>query len=248
LPLELQARALRGIAGVTQLTGDADAAAEYYERCLAIHRELGDEWGIVHLQHRLATISMERGELGLARELLEDNLRRARAGGWALLEGDAVGALSGVAFYEGDLAESYKLALRYLETVRAIRVEWTIVIALTNLAELETKRGEIEASERHLSEAIELAWRMDDRQNVIFVVATLALVARARGDDERAGWLWGAIDAESARAPIGRWETQYRDEYERQVRDGAGADFARGLEAGRGTSLEAVVASILHRD
>jgi ATP/maltotriose-dependent transcriptional regulator MalT len=162
-----------------------------------------------------------------------------------LLESDAVGALSGVAFYEGDFAESYRLARQYLESVRAIRVEWTIVIALTNLAELEVKHGNIEEAEPHLSEALELASRMEDRQNTIFVLATLALAARARGDEERAGWLWGAIDAESARAPIGRWDTQYREEYERQVRDGVGADFARGMEAGRGTTMEAVVATIL---
>jgi predicted ATPase/class 3 adenylate cyclase len=242
---ELEARALRGIGGVTQLTGDSDAAAGYYRRSLAIHTELGDEWGIVHLQHRVATLAMERGDLTTARELLEDNLRRARAGGWAMLEGDAVGALSGVAFYEGDLAEAYRLARQYLESIRAIGVEWMIVIALTNLAELEVKHRDIEQAERHLNEALELAARMEDRQNTIFTLATLALAARARGDEERAGWLWGAIDAESARAPIGRWDTQYREEYERQVLDGAGADFARGLEAGRGTTIEAVVATIL---
>jgi predicted ATPase/class 3 adenylate cyclase len=247
LPARLQARALRGIAGVTQLTGDGDLAAGYYERSLAIHERLGDEWGIVHLQHRIATTAIERGDLARARELLEDNVRRARAGEWRMLESDAVGALSGVAYYEGDFEQAFELARRCLEAVRAIGVEWTVAITLTNLGELEVKLGDLNEAERHLTEAFELAARMEDRQNLIFVIATLALAARARGDDERAGWLWGAIEAESARAPIGRWDTVFRDDYERQVRAGAGPAFERGLEAGRTTSMESVAASVSPR-
>jgi predicted ATPase/class 3 adenylate cyclase len=245
LPLELRARALRNIGGASELAGDIEGALQHYERSLELHERLGDEWEIVHLRHRVAVTACQRGDWTRARELLEENLPRARAGGWRMLESEALSALGGVEDHDGNLERAVELTRQCLELTRDLGFEWFEAIALMNLGEFELKLGRQDEAEQHASAALNLARRTDDRQNMVFALAALALAARARGDDERAGRIWGAIEAESARAPIGRWESVYHQEYEQQILQGAGRAFERGLGDGRNISLEAVAASIL---
>jgi len=56
--------------------------------------------------------------------------------------------------------------------------------------------------------------------------------------------LWGAVEAEERRAPIGQWETE-RDEYQSKVLLGEGEELARARERGRGFSLQAAVEEAL---
>jgi hypothetical protein len=74
-------------------------------------------------------------------------------------------------------------------------------------------------------------------------MATLAGFATATGQLERAGCLWGALEAEVERAPVGYWEAD-RDELARRVvRDDP--TFERGREEGRRLSLDQAVAYAL---
>jgi tetratricopeptide (TPR) repeat protein len=215
-------------------------AAEYYGQSLELYRRLGEEWGIVHLRHRVAITAMQRGDWAPARGVLEENLQRARAGGWRMLEAEALHALGNVEDHDGNWEVAIERTRQSLELSREIGIEWFEAIALMSLGEYEIKLERHDGAEQHASAAFELARRMDDRQNMVFALAALALAARARGDEECAGRLWGAIEAEEARAPIGRWESVYRQEYEEKILQGTAPAFERGLEAGRNMSLDAV--------
>jgi predicted ATPase/class 3 adenylate cyclase len=245
LPLDLHARALRNIGGVSELAGDMEGALRYYEQSLELCERLGDEWEIVHVRHRVAAAACQLGDWDRARELVEEDLRRARAGGWRLLETEALSLLGSIENHDGNLEQAVELTRRCLELTRDLGFEWFEAIALMNLGEFELKLGRLDEAEQYASAALDLARRVNDRQNMVFALAALALVARARGDDDRAGRIWGAIEAESARAPIGRWESVYRREYEQQILEGAGPAFERGLEDGRSISLEALAATVL---
>ncbi|MBA2475645.1 MAG: hypothetical protein H0V40_06795 [Actinobacteria bacterium] len=245
LPLELRARALRNIGGASELAGDLARAAQHYQQSLELYERLGDDWGVVHLRHRVAVAAVQRGDWTSAREVLGENLQRARAHGWRMLETEALSLLGSVEDHDGNVQEAADLTRQCLELSRGLGFEWFEVIALMNLGEFELKLGRQDEAEQHATAALDLARRMDDRQNMVFALAALALAARARGDDERAGRIWGAIEGESARAPIGRWESVYRQEYEQQILQGAGSAFEGGLEDGRNTSLEAIATSIV---
>ncbi len=162
-----------------------------------------------------------------------------------MLETEALSLLGSVEDHDGNPKRAVKLTRRCLDLTRELGLEWFEAIALMNLGEFELKLGRQDEAEHHASAALDLARRVDDRQNMVFALVTLALVARARGDDERAGRIWGGIEAESARASIGRWESVYRQEYEQQILQGAGPAFERGLEQGRHILLEALATSIL---
>jgi hypothetical protein len=77
--------------------------------------------------------------------------------------------------------------------------------------------------------------------------ARLAWSAAARGDAERAGMLWGAIEAEEARRPLDVWRAM-RPVYERAVASAAGLDFEPACAAGRLLTLDEAVEYALTND
>jgi hypothetical protein len=79
-----------------------------------------------------------------------------------------------------------------------------------------------------------------DLRKTVYSLAALAIVARAQGDAERAGTLWGAIETAEERAFLGTWSTD-GEEYARQVLEPADAELERGLVAGRRMTLEQAV-------
>ena len=54
------------------------------------------------------------------------------------------------------------------------------------------------------------------------------------------GRLWGAIEAEEARGPVGQWEAE-RDSYSQVILAHAGPEFERGRQDGVRLSLNEVV-------
>ena len=75
----------------------------------------------------------------------------------------------------------------------------------------------------------------------------LAALEAERGNAERAGELWGAVEAEEQRGAIGQWENE-REQYERMVFAHADAELEAGREAGRLLSLEDAVERALSPD
>jgi hypothetical protein len=65
----------------------------------------------------------------------------------------------------------------------------------------------------------------------MFVAAELAILAVERGDAERAGRLWGAVESEMSSAPVAEWDGNH-DEIERLVLRADGAAFSEARAEG----------------
>ena len=65
----------------------------------------------------------------------------------------------------------------------------------------------------------------------MLTAAKLAVIAAERGDAERAGRLWGAIESEHASRPVRQWEIR-REELEALVLGGDGPAFASARAEG----------------
>ncbi len=105
--------------------------------------------------------------------------------------------------------------------------------------------GRPEEAKHWLTEALELSQRLGDRRSSMFTLARLARVAAEVGQEERAGLIWGAIEAEERRATHGNWD-QLRDDLAAPVL--AHADepaFERGRLEGQRLSLDDVVTRAL---
>jgi len=72
----------------------------------------------------------------------------------------------------------------------------------------------------------------------------LAAVAAQRGQLERAGCLWGAIEDEDAGAPLGGWR-RHRQTCEALIREASGPQFERARAESRALPLDDAVALAL---
>jgi hypothetical protein len=89
-----------------------------------------------------------------------------------------------------------------------------------------------------------LGWEIQDRQSLIYSLAHVARNAAVCGDARRAGRLWGALEAEAERAPVGQWEAE-RETYAEGVFAADGPEFEDACQEGRRLSFEAAVSEAL---
>jgi hypothetical protein len=89
-------------------------------------------------------------------------------------------------------------------------------------------------------EALRIAAAIQDRQLIVYPLALLAATGAAQGRLEEAGALWGSVESEEGRGPVGQWE-QERELHASRVLAHAGDEFMRGRVAGRRLPLAEAV-------
>ena len=240
----LRADALRALAGALYIVGEFDRGAELYEESFALYRELGDEWGEGHMLHRLATDAYRLGDLERAIALSEEGLEISRRRHDRKDEAIGLGNLGRVAWIQGNVDQAIELLTGATELAGEVGFLWWQAGTLLELGELTVESGRLEEAEQWLRQGIELSHHLDDRLHLVYGLALCARLAAEQGNLERAGRLWGAIEAEERRGAIGQWEDE-REEYERVVLAHGGPELERGREAGRQLSLDEAVETAL---
>jgi len=237
VPPLLRARALRCLAACRFVSSDYEGAQPLMEESLALFRAADDEEGAAVILHRLAIGSLSLGRPELAREPLQESLALFRKSGNRRGEAESIGTRGHLAEAEGRLEE----ALAFYEQSGALAVEvgfeWWVRNMHLSAAEIELRLGRVEEGERSARQALAAARALDDRRGTVLALAMLAWAAADRGDALRAGLIWGAIEAEEQRGPLGQWE-RHRDEYSEHVLAAEGPVFTRAREQGRRLSLE----------
>jgi predicted ATPase len=243
----LRARALRCYGGSSEMSGGHEQAKRAYEESLALFEEVGTEGDVAVLIHRLGINALNRGKPDLAREPLERSLDMFRRQGSKRGVAQAIGGLGYLARDEGDLDGAVELWEESLAMVRDTGFLWWQTGMLAALAEAALERGRLEEATALAREQLALGEQVADRQNAVYALAYLARAAAERGDRIRAGQLWGAIEVEESRSPIGAWESE-RDLYEAALRHHSGAEFESGRRDGRRMSLDQAIQLALEKD
>ena len=237
---ELRAHALRGFGASRAIAGQFEAAEQLYEQSLALFLQLGDESGRAVLLHRLGDMALWRGELERARGLVEASheIHTGKGDRWGLTQ--TVGTLGAIARDSGDSARASALIGQSAAMAREAGVPWWESGMLAELACLSLKAGRVDESEMRARESLALAEQLNDRVGRVFGVGLCAAAAAERGQLERAGRLWGAIEDEDAGAPLGGWR-HHRQACETLIRKAAGVDFERGRAEGRALTVDEAV-------
>ena len=81
---------------------------------------------------------------------------------------------------------------------------------------------------------------MNDRLHSVYLLALLAIVSVRTGRQERAGRLWGAVEAEELRGPIGQWEDECESLAARLISE-ATPEFEAARREGNLLSLDETV-------
>jgi predicted ATPase/class 3 adenylate cyclase len=238
---ELRVRALRSLGGCIYIQGRFDEGARFGAEALELYRELGEQWGIAHMLLRTAVDESRRGEGAKAKRLLEESLSL-----WTSPFNEAQVALElgGIVFREGRSEEALELVDRAARLSHEIAFTWWEKNALETGAEFALTLGRVGYARERAVSGLALAHSIGDRQGVAYGLTLLAWAAAEAGEPDRAGTLWGAVESEAARGPIGQWESE-RDEYLNRLSRAAGAEFDRAVEAGRRMTLDDAVAYAL---
>jgi predicted ATPase len=236
---ELRVRVIRSLAGSTYIQGGSgfDEGALLCDEAFELYRQLGEEWGIAHMLLRRAVDQSRRGNLAEAKRLLEESLALWRS---PFNEAQVALQLGSILFREGRIEEALELADRAARLAHQIDFVWWEKNALEAGAEFALLLGRVEDGRERACSGLSIGRSIGDRQGTVYGLALLVWAAADAGEAERAGRLWGAIEAEAGRSPIGQWEAE-RDEYVARLAPVTGEDFDRGVEEGRRMTLDDAV-------
>jgi predicted ATPase/class 3 adenylate cyclase len=244
----IRANALRAWGSSAHIGGDPPSAERVWLQSLALFEELEDEHGCAVILHRLSISAMIRRDLPRARELVESSHAiHARNDNWLQRtwgHAQTTGTLGAIDRDEGDDTSALDRLRESAELAEAVGVEWWRGGVLAELSALALREGRVDDAEEHARESLAIADRLGDRSGRVFGVGLLSCVAAERGELERAGRLWGAIEAEHAFAPLGGWQ-RHRDACYARIRDLVNEDFASGVDVGRELELEDAVREAL---
>ena len=229
--LELRGHALRALGGALQVTGEYERAALRYGQSLELFIAGGEEIQTANLRYRAAANMISTGEAATAWPLLEESLRTFRHLALPRGEAQVLGYLAEKTHGEGDLVSALELTLESAMIAHEIGWAWWEGGQLYDAAELERERGNLDAAEGHALAALDLSLGLGDRRSMVFTAAKLAVIAAERGDAERAGRLWGAIESEQTSGPVRQWANR-REELEILVLRANGPAFARARMEG----------------
>ncbi len=236
----LRARALRVRGGTLYIVGEFERGLEFYNQSLALYRELGDEWGEAHLLHRLAIEASRVGDDERALQLSNDTLAASRRLGDRKGEALALTNLGLVASKDGDLDRAIELFRESALVAREVGFDWWEAGALLNVGDVALSAGRLDEADEALRTGVRIGQRVGDRQDLAYGLGLLARLAFLRGQLERAGVLWGGIEAEEQRGPIGQWEAD-RHEIADVLLARPDPDFERGRAEGLTLSLDEAV-------
>jgi predicted ATPase/class 3 adenylate cyclase len=236
----LLAQAFRSYASASDISGEFDRARELCERSLALHEELGDEHGRAVLLHRLGIMAMREGDLARARELVETShaIHEGHTDTWGLAQ--TIGTLGAIERDAGNAGRAYELIAESADLSHRVGVLWWHAGMLIELGALSLEAGRLEDAERNARESLELTQQMGDYGGRVFGVGVLACVAAKRGELERAGRLWGAIEEDRVGAPLGGW-LRHRATCAAHIEARAGPALDAAIAAGREWTLQDAV-------
>ena len=246
VPQVLRARALRVYAESAYIAGDFDTSERVQDESLREFRELGNEPGIAIALHRISVGATAAGDLARARELLDECLAICRRRPNAKLVADALVKLAWIEQLEGNPERALELLEEGAARCEEIGFTWMQASAARSAAATADELGRTELAWERARDALRLCRECDDRQMTLYALALLARFAGKAGQADRAGRLWGAIETEESRGPVGIWENE-RDAIASDVADPS-PEFEQGRSSGRSLSLEEAVEYALDED
>ena len=156
-PTPARAKALTGSAHLASQAANADAMQLRAEQALALHRELGDAWGIAYAEFQVAASLCERADFDTAQPLLDESVQHLAEVGDEHRELQARRYLAWASQELGDPERYRTIYEENLRRARAIGDAENEQWALESLSSVATKEGRHRDALPMLGEAYRLA-------------------------------------------------------------------------------------------
>jgi predicted ATPase/class 3 adenylate cyclase/Tfp pilus assembly protein PilF len=241
--LELQAEVLPWACDYARVQGDYDEAHALGEESLRLARQFGDPMAIARALHDLAELAVERGEYERAQGLYEAAIATASEVGYpgtgSLLN------LGDLALIQHDYERADELSRRALAQLREQGKYQHESIALSNLAQVELRRGRYAESLSRLEEGLALTQRLGYDEGSAAFLQTLAALLAAQGRPREAARMLAASETalETLGIRLGPTE-QYTRESAIQAVEALLSDeaYAQAAASGRSMNIDEAIA------
>jgi predicted ATPase/DNA-binding SARP family transcriptional activator len=199
-PTSSRAHVLLGLALMTGAQGDLSTESAYCEQSLLLFRKLKDREGEAASLQQLGQIAIQQEDYGRARSFLSEALDIATDGGFQRIRSICFWRLGMVAVFDRDMHGAGEHISASLKLGREQSDTEMVAMSLLMLGNLALWEGRLAEAEANLGESLR-TWRIDGNNRTIAnLLESLAAVAAAHADTDRALRLGGA--AESLRRRI----------------------------------------------
>jgi predicted ATPase/class 3 adenylate cyclase len=244
-PTAARAKALNAAADMAIGHGHAADARLRAEEALALHRQLGNAWGVAASLYFLGAAEADDQEFERARELWEESARLFHEAGDSFHALLATRMLAWAYDELGERDRARRLKEDVLEQARAAGDKHVQVHALESLAHVAAPEGQVEEAAALLEEAWDLNCELGDRFREAVIVCRFARVLAFGGKAEAAARVLACGETlyeEMGAVPMG-WLKRGNDEALSLIRAALDeAAFAHVWEHGRTLMADEAVA------
>jgi len=163
-----------------------EAAAEYFEECLAIFRTTGWLPGVANLLSNLGTTHMRLENYDRAQALFAEAHAMAQTDADEFMLAIITNNLGCIANVQGDFSRAMDHFTDSVATFRTLDERRWTAESLTGLARTYIGLEQYATAQRHLYEALEIAWSVNSTADVLNSLAALAEIAAQRNAWARA--------------------------------------------------------------
>jgi non-specific serine/threonine protein kinase len=156
-------------------------ATALYEECVALHRGLGDREGEGYALLGLGDVVRDQGDTGRVRVYCGESLAIFRELEHPLV-GFSLNNLALAAYLDGDLALAATRAQESEALFRELQAEPNLAEVLVTVGRVKGAKGEGEAAQASLAEALRLAWAKGPRWVVAAALEELGVQAIRQGE------------------------------------------------------------------
>ncbi|HEY1016566.1 MAG TPA: tetratricopeptide repeat protein, partial [Herpetosiphonaceae bacterium] len=182
----LRAKVLHGAGVMSNAQSDYDQALIYFEECLALRRQLGDQKGEAAMLNNLGVVAAAQGDYPRAWTSYQGSLQvwRSLDDTWAIAT--VLSNLGDVALSEGELARARALLEESLELLRTLGNKRGLGIVLGKLGQVAASQEDYDHACELLEESLTLLREVGDQGNIPVTLTSFAQVVLLQGDAERA--------------------------------------------------------------
>jgi len=244
-PTAARAKALTGLSSIAVFTGDIATGRLRAEEALALHRALGDDWGVAYDLWSLGYAIAEEGDVAGARPLFNESVRLFRGLGDEHHEMVVTRSLAWTYEQLADFAQARALHEDNLGRARMLGDDRYVAIMLGALAMVAVKDGRIEDAFSLLRENLPICRHLGDPFQTAVNLCRVAFALTAAGNAQtaaaqlvsRAEVLFEEI---GAKVP---WVVKMNEDTLEAIRAQVDNDaFAEAWQKGRGLTIDDAVA------
>lgn len=238
----LHAQALYHGASFAMRRGDLATARTEWQTALELFRGLGDEEEQARCVAELGSVALAEGALDLAEQHYREAAAAFAAQGKRMREAAALGNLAAIAAERGNWETADAEGRRVVEIQREVADDQGLCISLHNLARVELALERLDEARRFATESLQIASDLGYTEVIGYSLGTIAELALAQGEEERAARLLGRGDALFAETGAMRYGEE-AEAWERTL-----TELAERLSEARLRELIAVGAALTTED